>query len=163
MGRHIEYAKYVLRHKWYVLRGCRMVRASLWLGVVHDLSKLRPSEWMPYAECFYKPDGSKRKRYVESMAFKQAWSQHQKRNKHHWQAWVVIMDRGELVPLPMPWRYVREMVADWIGAGLAITGRMEVREWYERSKDKMILHPDTRNMVEGILRSLPVESEERDE
>lgn len=152
IGRHVAYAKYVLRHKWYVLKACRMTGASLWLGLIHDLSKLRPSEWMPYAECFYKPDGSKQ--YVESVAFTLAWNWHQKRNPHHWQAWLVTMDRGETKPLPMPERYVREMVADWIGAGLAITGKLEVWQWYERNKGNMCLHHETRARVESLLQSI---------
>ena len=49
-------------------------------------------------------------------AFKRAWLHHQ-RQPHHWQAWCVVGDRGAIVPLPMPQRFVLEMVADWYGAG----------------------------------------------
>jgi hypothetical protein len=153
MRRHLAYLRYVLRHKWFVMRGCWIMGASLWLGLIHDLSKFRPSEWMPYARCFYKPDGSKQ--YDESEEFNEAWNWHQKRNKHHWQAWIVIMDRGEAFPLPMPEVYIREMICDWIGAGLAITGKMETREWYTKSKDKMLLHPRTRARVEQLMEELP--------
>lgn len=150
--RHLAYGRYVLRHKWFVLRACWMVGASLRLGLLHDLSKLLPSEWMPYAECFYKADGSKQ--HVESEAFTRAWCRHQKRNLHHWQAWLVTMDNGTTIALRMPHKYMLEMVADWIGAGLAIAGTMEVRQWYARNRDKMLLHPETRKEVEAVLRTL---------
>lgn len=56
------------------------------------------------------------------------------------------------MPMPMPLRYVSEMVVDWMSAGRAITGRWEVKEWYEKNKDKIILHPETRKHVENILK-----------
>jgi len=51
----------------------------------------------------------------------------------------------------MPERYIQEMVADWMGAGKAINGKWEVCEWYEKNKRNMILHPDTRMIVEIYL------------
>ncbi len=59
-----------------------------------------------------------------------------------------------VVALKMPDVYVREMVADWCGAGMAITGKVETRKWYEANKDKMILHPRTREYVEQLLKEL---------
>lgn len=38
-----------------------------------------------------------------------------------------------------------------IGAGRAITGRWEIREWYSKNKDIMKLHEQTRVIVENIL------------
>jgi len=62
------------------------------------------------------------------------------------------MDRGDVIPLEMPTKYISEMVADWMGAGRAITGRWECQEWYEANKDKMILNYQTRIYVESLLR-----------
>jgi len=45
------------------------------------------------------------------------------------------------------------MVADWMGAGRAITGRWETKEWYGKNKGNMLLHPETRKMVEDVLYS----------
>ena len=150
MKRHWNYLKYLLRHKWFVLVACRRIGAPLWLGIIHDLSKFRPSEWIPYARCFYAPDGSKQ--YNEGDAFNQAWNDHQKRNKHHWQRWLITWDRGTTEPLEMPRRYVLEMVADWMGAGRAITGQWETAEWYQKNRDNIQLHPATRRLVEWLLR-----------
>ena len=150
--RHLAYLEYVLRHKLYVLKACRLTGASLWRGLVHDWSKFLPSEWMPYSECFYAPDGTKQ--YMETPAFNQAWLDHQHRNAHHHQHWVLRTDNGAAIAMPMPDEYVCEMVADWVGAGLAITGKMDVKAWYEKSKNKMVLHPETRAKVETLLKVL---------
>lgn len=147
--RHFNYLKYVLKHKWFVLLASIRIGASIWAAIIHDLSKFRPSEWLPYARCFYAPDGSKQ--YLETPAFAQAWNDHQKRNKHHYQYYVILWDRGEMEPLPMPRRYLMEMVADWMGAGRAITGKWETREWYEKNKMNIRLHVFTRGIVESIL------------
>jgi hypothetical protein len=83
-----------------------------------------------------------------------AWLLHQRRNSHHWQAWILRNDDGSVKTLPMPERFAREMVADWIGAGRAISGRQNPRPWYEDNKHKMQLHPDTRRLVERVMAEL---------
>ena len=147
--RHFAYLKYVLRHKYYVLGACPPTGASIWRGLVHDLSKFLPSEWFPYAKTFYDKEG--KSRYFKDQDFDTAWLLHQRRNPHHWQYWVLLRDNGSLAPLRMPEKYAREMVADWIGAGIAITGRLEVQSWYEREKTQMQLHPDTQAFVERLI------------
>ena len=143
MAANLKYLKYVVRHRRFVLMACRKTGASLWLGLMHDLSKFLPSEWKPYVKNFYgKPDKA---------TYDLAWLKHQKRNKHHWQYWVLINDEDGTYPLKMPEKYVKEMVADWIGAGMAIHGRCEVCDWYENNKEKMILHPETRAIIEDVI------------
>jgi hypothetical protein len=125
------------------------IGSSLWLALIHDLSKFYPSEWFPYARTFYKTDGSKQ--YNETAEFAKAWNYHQKRNKHHYQYWLITWDRGKTEPLEMPIKYVKEMVADWMGAGRAINGKWEVGEWYNKNKKNILLHPDTKFMVKLII------------
>jgi len=152
MKDHWAYLKYVLRHKYYVLRACRLVKASLWRGLVHDLSKFSIAEWSPYVHTFYDKDGNKR--YAENRDFELAWNHHLKLNPHHHQYWCLLEDSGSIKRLPMPEKYIREMLADWIGAGFAINGRNEVHEWYGKNKYKMRLHPDTAALVEKILEEI---------
>lgn len=78
--------------------------------------------------------------------FDSAWDHHQKRNPHHWQYWLLTMDSGETIPMRMPSHFVREMLADWMGAGRAITGDGSIartREWYESNRSKIQLHKAT--------------------
>lgn len=149
MKRHIAYLKYVLKHKWFVFIACWKCGAPFWRAVIHDWHKLLPSEWFAYAQTFYKPDGGNQ--YVESPDFERAWNLHQKRGKHHWQHWLLTFDRGDTTPLEMSEPYAREMVADWWGAGRAITGEWAAHQWYPKNSTKMILHPETRRFVEGLL------------
>jgi len=97
MRTHLAYLKYVLKHKWYVFLECCKLGIP-WLGVIHDWSKFRPSEWFPYARYFYNPDGTRRQvrdgdgNFVQDATFDFAWFLHQKRNKHHWQWWILRED-----------------------------------------------------------------------
>lgn len=150
MRGHLAYLKYLMRHKWFVFVACRQLGVPLWRAIVHDWSKFLPSEWGPYVHTFYAPNGRK-KAYEETPAFKQAWNGHQKRNKHHWQYWLLTFDRGNTEALEMPATYAIEMVADWMGAGRAITGKLETPEWYLKNKEGIKLHPKTRWIVESVL------------
>jgi hypothetical protein len=157
--KHLKYLSYVLRHKWFVFVECYKL-GILWRGIVHDLSKFLPSEWFPYVEYFYGDFGVKnqcpakwteRESHQVKKNFDYAWLLHQKRNKHHWQWWLLQNDSDGLIILDMPLKYRKEMLADWIGAGIAITGKREVESWYLENKDKMRLHPDTREWIEEQL------------
>jgi hypothetical protein len=53
--------------------------------------------------------------------------------------------------LPMPDRYRREMLADWRGAGRAISGKDDTLAWYMKNRKRLMLHPDTRNWIEWQL------------
>ena len=149
MRRYLAYLSYVLRHKWYVFLACRKLGIP-WLGVIHDLSKFRPSEFLPYARHFYNPDGSKRADTIDQ-AFDFAWLLHQKRNKHHWQWWILPEDAGGAKVLPMSARYRREMLADWTGAGQAQGKFGTTPWWYTANKSKMQLDPGTRFWIEAQL------------
>lgn len=155
MKRYAAYLRYILRHKWYVFDACLALGVPLRLALFHDLSKFRPREFVPYARQFFGSDGKPVKvrdasgaynPLAQPTAFLGAWLNHQ-RNKHHWQAWCVIGDAGRLSPLPMPEDYVREMVADWCGAGRAINGRVDVEEFWIANGTKMVLHRTTRALV----------------
>lgn len=61
---------------------------------------------------------------------------------------------SQIVALEMPEIYAREMVADWVGAGMAISGNPNPSLWYEKNKDKIILHSKTRLFVENLIRGL---------
>jgi hypothetical protein len=128
----------------------------LWQGIWHDWHKFLPDEWFPYAEFFYgfpeTPKGSYGERPPKvKKAFLIAWLKHQHRGRHHWQYWVLRKDDGEIEVFEMPDKYVREMIADWRGAGRAITGKKGAKEWYENNKENIKLHPWTRMVVETHL------------
>jgi hypothetical protein len=150
MIHHWRYLMYVLRHKYYVFVAGRHLGAPLLSLIIHDFSKFGPTEWRPYVNSFYRYKDDRPQWVKED--FDKAWLHHQHHNPHHWQHWVLQKDNGSVKILKMPVPYVREMVADWCGAGRAITGKWEVAEWYEKAKDKMQLDEYTRIHVEDLIR-----------
>lgn len=163
---HWKYLKYVLRHKWFVFMACRRHKVPIWQALTHDLSKFRPSEWVPYARYFYgdTPIPMERWRWVlyqwapwedtvdgREATFNVAWLKHIHRNPHHWQHWLLQLDDGELKALPMPKKYADEMLADWEGAGRAIKGYDNLLFWYFENRHKQIMHPSTRTYVEDMI------------
>ena len=94
---------------------------------------------------------SKEQIRVRKERFDRAWLLHQHRNPHHWQFYVLLEDSGAEKVLPIPDRYRREMVADWKGAGRAIHGKDETKEWYLKTKAGRKLHPETQAWVEAQL------------
>jgi len=147
-----KYASYVARHKFFVFKAGLQMKAPIWRLVIHDYSKLSRAEWGPYVRRFYGGRPGVPVTDDDSDDFRRAWLHHQHRNPHHWQAWILRQDDGQMKVLRMPEHFAREMVADWMGAGRAITGRWAVYEWYQGGAgEAMLLHPETRKFVESLL------------
>lgn len=198
MKKYFKYFNYVLRHRWYVFLECVKL-GIIWRGIIHDLSKFLPSEFIPYANYFY---GNKRncytcghiitkggqcdinfsgigngeqakncKDYIKkgnrnktgyyipydtgNRKFDFAWLLHQKRNRHHWQWWILVRDnddnKGEYVIFDIPLVYRKEMLADWNGAGKAQGFGTNTKVWYDKNRGKLRLHLNTRLWIEKQL------------
>jgi hypothetical protein len=171
--KHWKYLKYLVRHKWFVFLAGLKTGAPIWRLIIHDWSKCLPCEWFPYVEYFYGAtltDDELMELWRKEQAilgyratptneyhkglFNRAWLHHQHANPHHWQHWVLREDSGNEFALPMPEKFIREMVADWAGAGRAITGRWEVWSWFEKNREKMTLHDVTQIRVAQLLEKL---------
>lgn len=142
MKANLQYLWYVIRHKWFVFLAGLRTGAPLSLLILHDSSKFSREEWGPYVDKFYRD-----KHPLTSENFLKAFRSHSKKNPHHWQYWSERRNSPEAIPD----HYLREMVADWMGAGRAITGKWDVDEWYAKNKDKIQLHPATRGAVEQLI------------
>lgn len=112
----------------------------------HDKSKFGGVELNRYAEKYANGE-------EEGEGYDYAWNHHQKQNRHHWQYWVLINDESEpqLEPLPIPLKYICEMLCDWSAAAHYYDGNGTANKWYEKQKGKMILHDETRKIIEGFL------------
>lgn len=170
MKAHLRYARYVVRHKWFVFQAGRRLGVSFWQLLTHDWSKFLPGEWFPYVAFFY---GGPHRPWAEVMAYEKthhldaarrtskegvkaafnaAWLAHIHHQPHHWQHWLLHLDDGGVKILPMPERYIREMVADWIGAGQAQgKGLDDLPVWYAARRETMLLNDDTRARVEQLI------------
>ena len=146
MKKNWQYLKYIARHKWFVLVAGLKFKVSWWRLLIHDYSKFMPVEWTAYREFFY----GERTPAVKA-AFKKAWLHHIHINKHHWNHWTYNDTDGTSV-LEMPDKYIREMLADWFGAGRAIQGKWCAWDWYAEHESKICLHENTRGEVERLLK-----------
>jgi Family of unknown function (DUF5662) len=142
-----KYLEYLLKHKWYVFVECYKL-GILEQGIIHDASKYDAEEWFAYADNFF---GNEEEKKAAKKPFSFAWLNHIHHNPHHWNYWILNGDNGDVDVLPMPGMYVLEMIADWTGAGIAITGSNDLQGWYRKNEDKMTLHPDTRKKVESMV------------
>lgn len=122
----------------------------------HDASKYSEEEYQAYDEYFYPSDGSKvGDDPARSKAFARAWLHHQNCNPHHWQYWCLINnDDGKAVPLEMPIDYVYEMVADWGSFAYRVNRGQNLLDWYAANRDRMMLHGNTRCLVDVLVDTL---------
>ena len=131
----------LMRHKYFVFLASRRVGGiSLFQALVHDASKFLPSEYIPYARWFY--GGKKNRR-----EFDVALLHHKNRNPHHFEYWIGRQEVGVrgIQALPMPEKYLRELIADWMGAQRAYNeGSVgDYRSWYEKNRQAIKFHPET--------------------
>lgn len=152
------YTDYIITHVQ------NTVRAYAWLkhrGIItkdltdrimkHDASKYSNAEFEPYDAYFY---GERTPEVVER--FNYAWLHHIHANDHHWQHWVLINDEDGTVALEMPEDCVYEMICDWWSFSHKIGNLYSMFDWYTSHKDLMILHPNTRALVEKILTDIKI-------
>jgi hypothetical protein len=126
-----------------------MKELTIWQLLVHDLSKFTLYEFWPYAKHFQGNMSPVDKEHDADLDV--AWNRHQKLNKHHPEFWMVLNQQAEVTLLPMPRRYVLEMIADWMGASIAYTGKRDMTEWLKERLAKMRFERGTRQVVECIL------------
>ena len=88
--------------------------------------------------------------------YSSAWLHHKGRNKHHLEYWIdYTTNKSGLGGMKMPLRYVCEMVCDRVAASQIYLGDKytDASPWqyYEKSKDHYLLHPETRALLEKLL------------
>ena len=108
----------VMRHKWRVLINCTRC-GLLWRGLVHDLSKLSPTEFFESVK-FYQGNRSPIGVCRREMGVSYAWLHHKGRNKHHLEYWL----DGDCPVQPlMPYKYAVECVCDKLAATRTYAGK----------------------------------------
>lgn len=155
----------ITEHKWFVMKNC--FRVGLYRqGLLHDLSKYGPEEFFTGVR-YYQGNRSPNAAEREAVGFSKAWLHHKGRNKHHFEYWIdfsLNMQEG-LVGHKMPMNYVAEMLMDRIAAskvykGKAYTDRSPL-EYYRYSKECIVIHQETKALLEKLLCMLEEEGEAR--
>lgn len=145
----------ITEHKYLVMKNC--FRVGLYKqGILHDLSKYSWTEFKT-GILYYQGDRSPNAAERELLGYSPAWLHHKGRNKHHFEYWIdfsMNLDEG-LVGNPMPLKYVAEMFMDRIAAcrvykGSAYTDSSPL-EYYNRTRERIVIHKDTRALLERLL------------
>lgn len=138
-----------------VMKNC--FRCGLyWQGLTHDLSKLAPVEFWAGAK-YWQGTCSPNNAQRQAEGYSAAWLHHKGRNKHHLEYWIdYASNKTGLGGMKMPLRYVCEMVCDRVAASRIYLGDQYTDaspwEYYERSKNHYLMHPETRALLEKLLK-----------
>lgn len=159
----IGHTKTVFRHKKVVFVHCCKA-GIVWQGIVHDLSKFTPAEFIPgikYFQGFRSPNEAER----EDIGYSNAWIHHKGVNNHHYEHWTDFsLDKKEYVPVKMPLKYVKEMFCDRVAASKIYRGdKYQQTDPYGYLKNRTTqehIHPETAKLLEEMLRMLAEEGED---
>ena len=162
-----KHFKTITLHKLLVAKGC--FRIGLYRqGLLHDMSKYSPTEFLVGVR-YYQGTRSPNNAEREAKGYSASWLHHKGRNKHHYEYWFDYQpdQPGKLVAVPMPDRYIAEMIIDRIAASKVYEGKnyTDASAWnyyrLGRGKDDELLHPETRRKLEYFLRMLAREGEDK--
>ena len=152
-----KHFKTISKHKMLVMQGC--FKVGLYKqGLLHDLSKYTPSEFLIGVRYFQgnrSPNSAER----DDKGYSEAWMHHKGRNRHHYEYWNDMdMQTRQYVYLPVPRKYLAEMVMDRIAASKTYQGSAytdaSALNYLLNSREQHIMHPKTRRELEYILTML---------
>ena len=153
MKQRWKHLKTICRHKAVVFQECKSC-GLIWQGLVHDLSKFSMIEFESSAK-YFQGDRSPIEAEKECCGYSLAWQHHKGHNPHHWEYWIDYGENGEIIAQKIPWKYVIEMICDWIGAGKVYGGeewtQAEPLNYYLRVRKGRHFHPDTEKLIIVLL------------
>ena len=156
----IKHLRTINNHKKLVMESCFKM-GLIRQGILHDLSKYSPTEFIVGA-IYYQGDRSPNNAEREKKGYTSAWLHHKGRNKHHMEYWIDYTtgegEHGGMGGMKMPTRYVVEMFADRVAACKNYQKDEYTKEsalkYYERGKEKHMIHEDTAALLEHMLKYL---------
>ena len=157
-----QHFKTITKHRWLVMLGC--FRGGLYRqGLTHDLSKYAPTEFWTGAR-YYQGNRSPNAAEREDKGYSEAWMHHKGRNRHHYEYWTDMNRETKCYePVPMPRRYFVEMVMDRRAACMTYQGKAyrddSALQYFERSREKALMHPETSRQLRFILGMLAEKGE----
>ena len=123
-------------------------------GITHDLSKFSPTEFLESIKFYQGGKSSPIPAAKKAQGYSLAWQHHKGRNKHHYEYWTDNYDSGTTC-IKMPYKYVLELVADYLAAGRTYRGKdftfVDEYEWWMKCKDYRKIHKDTKQLITKIL------------
>ena len=166
MSKAWKHFKTVTYHKYLVAKGCFAIGLYK-QGILHDISKYSITEFRVGMK-YYQGDRSPNNAERENIGYSTAWLHHKGRNRHHYEYWIdYSLDDvpGGMAPVPMPDKYIAEMMMDRIAACKVYLGENYTDkaplDYYYKGTDKAPLHPYTRKVLLELLEMLAREGEEQ--
>lgn len=152
----------ITHHRRLVRKGCFRV-GLYWQGLTHDLSKYSPAEFRVGAR-YYQGTCSPNNAERAEKGYSSAWIHHKGRNRHHWEYWTDLnLQSRRYEAVPMPRRYLAEMVMDRIAACKTYQGKAytdgSALAYLENSREQALIHPGTRRELAYILTVLKEKGE----
>lgn len=149
--------KTITHHRFLVMAGCFRV-GLIRQGLNHDLSKYSPTEFWEGAR-YYQGNRSPNAAEREDKGYSEAWMHHKGRNRHHYEYWTDMnRQTRSYESVPMPKRYLAEMVMDRIAACKTYEGKAytpaSALNYFLKSRERELMHPKTREELEVLLRML---------
>lgn len=136
-------------------------------GLMHDLSKYSPSEFIPGVKYYQDGHRSPNNAQREDEGVSKAWLHHKGRNKHHFEYWIdydVDGSRTVLAGMKMPVKYVAEMFCDRIAASRIYNKEKykdsDPLDYYIKGLGHYIMHPETNALLHKLLQMLADKGEE---
>ena len=163
MGHPIKHFKTITKHRHAVIRHCFKCGIG-WQGLFHDLSKYSMTEFWQGVRYFngtHSPTEDER----SAEGYSRAWMHHKGRNRHHWEYWVDYSAEAKAyVSMPMPRRYLAEMLCDRIAASKIYKGSAYTDDaplmYLQHGKLRDHMHPQTQALLERFLMQLRDEGED---
>lgn len=150
----------ITKHRWRVRSDCFKV-GLIRQGLTHDLSKYSWAEFRT-GVLYYQGTRSPNSREREVVGYSTAWMHHKGRNKHHFEYWTDLnLQMRCNAPVPMPRRYLVEMVMDRIAAcktynGASYTDSDPLNYFLKSSESKgdSLIHAQTKRELTCLLTML---------
>lgn len=153
MGKLFKHLKVIRTHRKYVRKACFKMGIPI-QGLLHDLSKYSLKELSIYK--YYTGKGSPHQEARNQLGYSPSWIYHFHRNKHHQQFWLEDDENHNWKPIKIPYRYVIEILCDYIGAGKAYNNVLwttkEPRLWWEKKcEGKCLMHEESIYLLKKLL------------
>ena len=152
----------ITKHRWLVMVGCFRV-GLYWQGLTHDLSKYSPVEFLTGAK-YYQGVRSPNTAEREDKGYSESWMHHKGRNRHHYEYWTDLsLETKKYESLPMPRKYLAEMVMDRRAACITYQGKNytpgAALTYLRNSIERNRMHPQTRDELDYLLEMLAEKGE----
>jgi len=160
----IRHFNTIARHKWLVF--VLAIKCGIaWRGLVHDLSKYSPEEFIPGMR-YFQGTRSPNEKERELHGYSSAWLHHKGRNKHHFEYWNDVNPKTkQYEPVEMPLVYLKEMFCDRVAASKVYNGKNYTDDcalrYYQRGRGRESMHEKTAETLEMWLSCLAENGEKK--